>query len=167
MTENININDFASLHLMGDPYNVYQFLPYKNDMLKIYISKYNGSEEEFHKLFDFSIRGNFNIIYELYFNIVTELLINDEKYKIGDWFYIEDSYETRQWHGMGRISYDLNENKKVLIYYGENTPYDIHGKVNNNIFPKWLQDKINEKVDFDKYAGEEYLKYISQEDYFE
>jgi hypothetical protein len=167
MAENIHINNFAALHLMGDPYNVYQFLPYKNDMLNIYISEYNGTEEKFNKLFDFSIQSNFDIVYQLYFNKVTKLLINDEKYKIGDWFYIEDTYETRQWHGIGRISFDLIENKKQLLYYGEDTPYNETGKVNNNIFPLWLQNKINEKKDFDKYAAEDYIKYISVEEYLE
>jgi hypothetical protein len=160
MVENIYLNDYAEFHLMGDPSNVYQFSSYKDDMLKMYILENNGTEEKFNKLFDFSIRGNFDKLYELYIYIVDELLLNDEKYKIGDWFYIEDTYETRQWFGIGRISYDLAVNKKILLYYGEDTPYNETGKVNNNIFPLWLQNKINEKVDFDKYAAEDYIKYI-------
>lgn len=160
MAENIHLEDYAKLHLMGDPNNVYKFEKYRVLMLKEYIEEYQQNEENFNKLMDFSIKGNFDIIYEIYLDIVTTLLETEEKYKIGDWFYIEDSYETRQWHGMGRISYDLNTNKKNLVFYGEDTPYGFGGNVNNNVFPKWLRDKIAEKPNFDKYAAEEYIEAI-------
>lgn len=167
MVENINLGNHAVFHQMGDPLNVFKFEKYKREMLQEYMIEYKKNDEEFNKLFNFECLGDFETLYELYFYIVTSKLLNNNKYKIGDWFYIEDRYETRQWFGIGRISYDLKENKKTLLYYGEDTPYKASNKINNDIFPRWLQNKINEKKDFDKYAAEDYIKYIFPEECLE
>ena len=167
--DNIVISKYAKLHLMGDPKNLYKFEKFRKDMFQKFAQDFTKTlpefhEEEFNKLLNSSLEDNFREIYDLYYYTVTTLLIQNEKYKVGDWFYIEDLYETRQWHGMGRISFNLEENKKILVFYGEDTPYSVNNTVNINIFPEWLKEKIKKNCNFDKYASEDYLKYLFEND---
>lgn len=127
-------------------------------MLDNYLNKLNGTESKFNKLLQLESSNDFHEIYEVYLYTVKELMIENDYYKIGDWFYIEDLYESRQYYGIGRISYDIEKKEKYLVFYGEDTPYSESDKVNIYVFPEWLQNKINNKPDFDKYASKDYLE---------
>lgn len=163
MVDNIYIPDYATLHFMGNPQNVYKFTKFRKEMLEKYLTELGGTKSEFDRLLKLESAKDFNEVYDLYLYTVESLLTECDEYKIGDWFYIEDLYETRQWHGMGRISYDLEKKEKFLVYYGEDTPYSESNVVNIKVFPEWLQNKINENSDFDKYASKNYLKYLFDE----
>lgn len=163
MVDNIYIPDYATLHFMGDHQNVYKFNKFRKEMLEKYLNELNGTESEFNRLLKLGSFEDFDEVYDLYRYTVESLLTENDIYKIGDWFYIEDLYETRQWHGMGRISYDLEKKEKYLVYYGEDTPYSESNIVNIKVFPEWLQNKINNKPDFDKYASKDYLENLFSE----
>ena len=160
MVDNIYIPDYAKLHLMGDPKDVYKFFKFRKQMLENHLNEFNGTQSEFDRLLKVESAKDFDEVYELYRYTVESLLTECDEYKVGDWFYIEDLYETRQWHGMGRISYDIEKKEKYLVFYGEDTPYCGDNIVNIKVFPEWLQAKINNKPNFDKYAEEVYLQYL-------
>ena len=157
-----NIPDKASFHLMGSPYNLYKFEEWKENMKKYYIEQYgegdkNNDELEFNKIWTSEDIYDINFKYQLYTETIHNLLINDDKYKIGDVFYIEHEYETRQYYGVGRISYDIENNKKILFFHDEDG-FCIHDK----IFPKWLQELIDKKHDFYENVIKDYEKYFDE-----
>jgi len=98
---------------------------------------------EFNKIWTSGDIYDIDFKYQLYTETIHNLLINHDKYKICDVFYIEHKYETRQYYGLGRISYDIENNKKILIHH-EDDGFCIHDK----IFPKLLQELIDEKPNF-------------------
>jgi hypothetical protein len=163
MVDNIYVPDYATLHFMGEPNNVYKFIKFRKQMLEKYLNHLNGTESEFNRLLKLESAKDFDEVYDMYRYTVESLLVECDEYKVGDWFYIEDLYETRQWHGMGRISYDLEKKEKFLVYYGEDTPYVGNNLINIKVFPEWLQNKINSKPDFNKYASKDYLEYLFPE----
>lgn len=163
MVNNIYIPNYATLHFMGNPQDVYKFKKFRKQMLEKYLNDLNSTESEFNRLLQLESDEDFDEVYDLYRYTVESLLVECNKYKVGDWFYIEDLYETRQWQGMGRISYDLEKKEKYLVYYGEDTPYSKSNIVNIKVFPQWLQNKINSKPDFDKYASKDYLDKLFSE----
>lgn len=150
--------DKATFHLMGNLTDLYKYNEWKDVMMKYYtdIYKISSGFEDFWK------NGDYHEKYQLYRDTIEYLLIYDNRYSIGDWFYIEDLYETRQYYGIGRVSFDLKKNKKTLFYYEEDGPYLNNGIINNNFFPKLIQNIINKKEDFDKEASEKYLEYFSE-----
>ena len=163
MADNIYIPKYATLHFMGDPKDVYKFNKFRKQMLNKYINELNGTELEFDRLLKLEFFKDFDELYDLYRYTVESLLTECDEYKVGDWFHIEDLYETRQWYGMGRISYDIEKKEKFLVYYGEDTPYSESNVVNIKVFPEWLQNKINNKPDFDQYASKDYLEKLFPE----
>ena len=152
------IPDKATFHLMGNLTDLYKYTEWKDEMMYHYINIYEIKSD----FSDFWKNGDYYEKYQLYHDTIEYLLINDDKYKIGDWFYREDLYETRQYHGIGRVSFDLKKNKKTVFYYGEDGPYLNNGIINNNFFTKLIQNIINQKEDFDKEAYEKYLEYFTE-----
>jgi hypothetical protein len=148
----------ATFHLMGNLTYLYKYFEWKNEMMYHYINIYE-IKSDFN---DFWKNGDYYEKYQLYHDTIEYLLINDDKYKIGDWFYREDLYETRQYYGIGRVSFNLKTNKKTVFYYGEDGPFTNNGNVDNKYFPKALQNIINQKEDFDKEAIAKYLEYFSE-----
>jgi hypothetical protein len=150
------IPDKASLHLMGDLNNLYRYNNWKEDMRKYYIKsyiKYDKDLEDFDTLLN--NEENWYFKHQLYTETIHNLLITDDKYKIGDVFYIEHEYETRQYYGIGRISYDIENNKKILYFHN-----DDRFCTGDKIFPKWIQELIDEKPDFYENVIKDYEKYF-------
>lgn len=175
-----DIPDKASFHLMGNLNNLYKYEEWKEDMKKYYIEKYIGiiqslvdynsksstleqellDYDKYHKdLEDFDIlwinEEDNNFKYQLYTETIHNLLITEDKYKIGDIFYIEHEYETRQYYGIGRISYDIENNKKILYLHN-----DDGFCINDKIFPKKIQELIDEKPNFYENVIKDYEKYF-------
>ena len=91
------------------------------------------SDEDVEYLFDkFMEIYEFDEVYDVYVNSMLNIVKNDKNFKIGDWVYIDSSYESRPEYGWSRVSYDLN--KKVLIYNEGNDPYTL--------FPEWIKEKL-------------------------
>lgn len=152
------ILDKATFHLMGDLHDLYKYNKWKDEMMYHYINIYEINSD----FSDFWKNGDYYEKYQLYHDTIEYLLINNDKYKIGDWFYREDLYETRQYHGIGRVSFDFKKNKKTVFYYEEDGPFTNNGNVDNKYFPKAIQNLINQKKDFDKEAYEKYLEYFTE-----
>jgi hypothetical protein len=150
--------DKATFHLMGNLTDLYKYNEWKNDMMKYYTDIYEIKSG----FSDFWKNGDYYEKYQLYHDTIEYLLINDNKYKIGDWIYREDLYETRQYYGIGRVSFNLKKNKKTVFYYEEDGPFTNNGNVDNKYFPKAIQNLINQKKDFDKEAYEKYLEYFTE-----
>ena len=150
----------ASFHLMGSPNYLYKYNDWKEDMKKYYIEEYgegdkNNDLSEFNKIWISGDKYDIHFKYQLYTETIHNLLITDDKYNVGDVFYIEHEYETRQYYGLGCISYDIENNKKILYFYGENG-----FSMSDKIFPQWLQDLIDKKQDFYENVIKDYMKYF-------
>jgi hypothetical protein len=150
------IADFATLHLMGNPDDLYKYVDWKDNMLD-YLLKEGGNNNDFDEIWN--LEDNLSYKHELYLQTIHTILLKDDKYKVGDWFYVEHEYETRQYYGMGRISYNLKDNKKEILYYGEDC-FLLHGIVDNTILPIWLQSELNKKDNFNKNILDNFNKYV-------
>ena len=154
------IPDKASFYLLGNPNNLYKYEEWKENMKKYYIEDYgngvnNNDILEFNKIWTSKDKYDIHFKYQLYTETIHNLLINDCKYKIGDVFYIEHEYESRQYYGIGRISYDIENNKKILLHH-EDDGFCISDK----IFPKLIQESIDKKPDFYENVLKDYEEYF-------
>jgi len=156
------IPDKASFYLLGNLDNLYQYEEWKENMREYYIKEYGegikkNDLSEFNKIWISNDIYDIDFKYQLYKETIHNLLINDDKYKICDVFYIEHEYETRQCYGLGRISYDIENNKKILVHHEEDG-FCIHDK----IFPQSLQELIDKKPDFYENVIKDYEKYFGE-----
>ena len=129
--------DIAEFHILGNSNNLYKYNEWKTEMLDYHLKNYDLDEKDFYILWNKNLIQYEHDLYITYLNTIFDIIMNNNKYQIGDICYIEDEYETRQYYGLYFISYDIKNNKKTIIYANEDSIYSV--------IPIFLKNEISNK----------------------